>query len=90
MAAIRELEEETGMKADSAELVGYAHFALTNPAREELGAIYRSSRSGQDAHDSDELTDFVWRIPLENTEREISALDDVIAAWVLGPAANSQ
>lgn len=82
-AAIRELKEETGMDADAVELVGYAHFALTNPIREELGAIYRRPRHGQDAHDSDELTDFVWRIPLETSEREISTLDDVIAAWVL-------
>lgn len=84
-AAVRELEEETGMKAHSVELVGYAHFELTNPRREELGAIYRAERQGQDAVDSNELADFVWRTPLETTELEISALDDVIAAWVLGP-----
>lgn len=84
-AAIREVDEETGIKVGSPELVGYAHFALVNPVRQELGAVYYARHHGRNASASDELSDFVWKRPLEPTEVEISALDDAIAAWAIGP-----
>lgn len=82
-AAIRELEEETGIEARSLEFLGYAFFALMSPTRSELGAIYRSRRDGQRAHASDELTEFVWRRPLEPSDLEISVLDNEIASWAM-------
>lgn len=85
-AAIREVDEETGIKIRSPELVGYAHFALVNPIREELGAVYYARRCGEDPVASDELSDFVWKRPLEATTVEISALDDAVAAWVIAAA----
>lgn len=80
-AARRELEEETGIRVDVLTLVGYARFALTNPPRDELGAVYRATVSGEQASASDEMQQFLWRTPLSDTDQAISALDDAIAAW---------
>lgn len=81
-AARRELEEETAIRVATLDLLGYARFALTDPSREELGAVYRAEVTGQQAVASDEMQQFVWRKPLSETELAISALDDAIAEWV--------
>ncbi|GGF31651.1 hypothetical protein GCM10010922_03420 [Microbacterium sorbitolivorans] len=83
-AARRELEEETGIRVDVLTLVGYAEFALTNPLRDELGAVYRATVSGEQASASDEMQQFLWRTPLSTTGHAISALDDAIAEWATG------
>lgn len=83
-AAVRELKEETGIDAVSPDLVGYAQFALENPRRRELGAVYRVQVAGQDAVPGDELVDFVWRKAGEPTDLDISPLDDAIASWAIG------
>lgn len=82
-AARRELEEETGIHIEALALVGYAQFALTNPIRAELGAIYRAEASGKQASASDEMEHFLWRSPLSETEHAIAALDDAIADWAV-------
>ncbi|MFD5224834.1 NUDIX domain-containing protein [Microbacterium sp. NPDC058342] len=81
--ARRELEEETGIHIETLELVGYAQFALTDPVRDELGAIYRAEVAGVQASASDEMQQFLWRSPLSETEHVISALDDAIAEWAV-------
>lgn len=80
-AAKRELEEETAIRVEALDLVGYARFSLTKPQREELGAIYFTRVADQQAQASEELQAFVWRKPLSESALTIAALDDVIAAW---------
>ena len=80
-AARRELEEETGIRIDALNLLGYARFALTVPNRDELGAIYFARVSNEKATASEEMQQFVWRTPLSESDLEVSALDDVIAEW---------
>lgn len=82
-AARRELEEETSIRIEELELVGYAHFALTDPKREELGAVHVAQVTAAQPTASDELQEFVWRKPLSEGSFSVSALDDAIAAWVL-------
>lgn len=81
-AARRELEEETGIRIDTLDLLGYARFALTDPNRDELGAVYFAKVTNERAAASDEMQQFVWRKPLSESDLEISALDDAIAEWV--------
>lgn len=83
-AARRELEEETGIGIDTLVLVGYARFALTDPSRDELGAVYFAKVINEQAAASDEMQQFVWRRPLSESDLAISALDDAIAEWVAG------
>lgn len=80
-AAKRELEEETAIRVEALDLVGYARFSLTKPQREELGAIYYTRVADQQAQASEELQALVWRKPLSESALTIAALDDVIAAW---------
>ncbi|MDN3243037.1 NUDIX hydrolase [Glycomyces tritici] len=80
-AAKRELEEETAIRVETLDLVGYARFTLTKPQREELGAVYRTRVADPQAQASEELQAFVWRKPLSESALAIAALDDVIAAW---------
>lgn len=80
-AARRELEEETGIRIDTLGLLGYARFALTEPNRDELGAVYFAKGVNERATDSDEMQQFTWRTPLSESDLEISALDDAIAHW---------
>ena len=80
-AARRELEEETGIRIDALDLLGYARFALTAPTRDELGAVYVARAINQQASASDEMQRFVWRKPLSDSDHAISALDDAIADW---------
>jgi 8-oxo-dGTP pyrophosphatase MutT (NUDIX family) len=80
-AARRELEEETGIRIDALNLLGYARFALTVPNRDELGAIYFARVSNEKATASEEMQQFVWRTPLSESDLEVSALDDAIAEW---------
>ncbi|WP_052460684.1 NUDIX domain-containing protein [Microbacterium gorillae] len=81
-AARRELEEETGIRIEALDLFGYARFALTDPDRDELGAVYFAKVLNTEATASDEMQQFVWRKPLSESDLEISALDDAIAEWV--------
>ena len=83
-AARRELEEETGIRADALQLLGYARFALTDPIREELGAVYVAETEGRGTTTSDEMSHFVWRRPLSASQSRVSALDDAIADWAVG------
>jgi 8-oxo-dGTP diphosphatase len=80
-AAKRELEEETAIRVETLNLVGYARFTLTKPQREELGAVYFTRVAAPQAQASEELQAFVWRKPLSQSALTIAALDDVIAAW---------
>lgn len=82
-AARRELEEETGIRIGSLDFVGYARFALSDPSRDELGAVYFARVTNQQAAASDEMQQFIWRKPLSESDLAISALDDAIAAWVI-------
>lgn len=82
-AARRELDEETGIRVDDLDLVGYARFTLTGPSREELGAVYFARIAGQQAQESEELRAFVWRRPRSASDLAVSVLDDAIAEWVL-------
>lgn len=85
-AASRELQEETGIYVPQPRLVGYAHFALTCPEREELGAIFLARVTDAVPMPSDELVELAWRVPLTASETSVSHLDDVIAAWALDAA----
>lgn len=82
-AAQRELEEESGIRTDTLELLGYARFSLADPARDELGAIYVASATNQSPQDRAELDAFIWRRPLSASTLAISPLDDAIADWAL-------
>lgn len=83
-AARRELEEESSVRVEVLELVGFARFALANPPREELGAVFTATLTEQHVRDSDELEAFVWRRPLSPSSLVISPLDDAIAGWASG------
>jgi 8-oxo-dGTP diphosphatase len=80
-AAKRELEEETAIRVETLDLVGYARFMLNKPEREELGAIYFTRVTHRQTQASEELQAFVWRKPLSESALTIAVLDDVIAAW---------
>ncbi|WP_188712039.1 NUDIX domain-containing protein [Microbacterium faecale] len=80
-AARRELEEETGIRIDTLDLLGYARFTLTDPNRSELGAVYFAKVVNEHATASDEMLQFVWRRPLSESNFTISILDDAIAEW---------
>lgn len=82
-AARRELEEETGIRIDTLDLLGYAKFALTGPSRNELGAVYFAEVVDCQTAASDEMQQFVWRKLLSESDIAISALDDAIAEWVI-------
>ncbi|THV26495.1 NUDIX hydrolase [Glycomyces paridis] len=80
-AAKRELQEETAIRAETLDLVGYARFTLTKPQREELGAVYFTRVADPQPQAGEELQAFVWRKPLSESALPIAALDDAIAAW---------
>jgi len=80
-AARRELEEETGIRIETLDLIGYARFTLTDPDRDELGAVYFAKVINTEVAASDEMQQFVWRKPLSESDLEIAALDDAIAEW---------
>lgn len=80
-AAKRELEEETAIRVETLDLVGYARFTLTKPQREELGAVYFTRVAERQTRAGEELQAFVWRKPLSESALTIAVLDDVIAAW---------
>ena len=88
-AAQRELEEETGIRAETLKLLGFAQFSLVAPVREELGAIYLTRTTSRRTVASDEMSEFVWRRPLTGSPSEVSALDDAIADWAVGLVAVS-
>lgn len=79
--ARRELEEETGIRIDTLNLLGYARFSLTDPNRDELGAVYFAKVTNERATASNEMRQFVWRKPLSESALDISPLDDAIAEW---------
>lgn len=81
--AHRELEEETGIRVRVLQLLGYARFALVDPLRVELGAVYLAVVRSRHATPSQELLRFVWREPGDETDLPISVLDDAIAAWAV-------
>lgn len=82
-AARRELDEETGIRVDTLHLLGYARFVLTDPSREELGAVYFARVTNQRATVSHEMPQFTWRAPLSKPDLAISTLDDAIAGCVV-------
>lgn len=80
-AAARELEEETGVVVEPAELewIGLATFELLKPARRELAAVYRASFVDEPAiHASDELIEVAW-LDLSDLPSRYSALDLAVA-----------
>lgn len=82
-AAVRELEEETGVGAAPLTLIGYARFALVNPEREELGAVYSTRVAKKEARSGEELVALTWRTPMHSSSLAISPLDDAIAEWAI-------
>lgn len=82
-AAVRELEEETAIRINSLELIGYARFELSQPKREELAAVYYVLLPDPQPRASQELQAFAWRTPLSQSIVPISLLDDVIAEWAV-------
>lgn len=82
-AAVRELAEETGVVVDPVALryEGSATFALVNPPRHELAAIFSASLpEGAALTASEELIELRWAEPAR--ERHLS-LDAYIATWVV-------
>ncbi|WP_432884808.1 NUDIX hydrolase [Kribbella sp. CA-245084] len=65
-AAVRELEEESGQRADSLDLAGVARIRIAPDDRLEYLAIYRGQlASPQPFVANDEMSDAVWWNPTE-------------------------
>lgn len=82
-AAARELEEETSIRIETPELIGYARFELNAPRREELAAVYGALLPDARPQASHEMQSFIWRTPLSESTAPIGLLDDVIAEWAV-------
>ncbi|MFE6286593.1 NUDIX domain-containing protein [Streptomyces sp. NPDC057877] len=63
-AALRELSEETGQRADELSFAGYARFVLGVDGRTEYGALFTgSTASPGPCRANDEIADFTWWDP---------------------------
>ncbi|GAB2734140.1 NUDIX hydrolase [Amycolatopsis magusensis] len=79
-AALRELAEETGIRATAAEFATVAEFALVAPVRREYGAVYRLAPPERPRPEpSEEALDFRWWDPAAPVPEGMSPLDAAIA-----------
>ncbi|WP_414941819.1 NUDIX hydrolase [Amycolatopsis sp. cmx-11-51] len=82
-AAVRELREETGIDGVDLTFVAVAEFALVEPARRELLAVYRGElQVVPRLVVNDEALGFRWWRPAEPVSEEMSPLDAEIARRV--------
>ncbi|MDQ7803151.1 NUDIX domain-containing protein [Amycolatopsis sp. A133] len=82
-AAARELAEETGIRGVALTFAAVAEFALTEPARREFLAVYRTELTiAPRLTLSDEGTGFRWWPPGEPVDADLSPLDAELAARV--------
>ncbi|AXB42253.1 NUDIX hydrolase [Amycolatopsis albispora] len=82
-AALRELAEETGILATTAEFAVVAEFALVAPVRREYAAVYRLALEAPPRPVvSDEALAFRWWDPATPVPPEMSPLDAAIARQV--------
>jgi 8-oxo-dGTP diphosphatase len=79
--AARELAEETGIHGVALTFVAVAEFALADPARRELLAVYRTELATAPRLTlSEEGLGFRWWSPREPADPDMSPLDAEIAA----------
>jgi 8-oxo-dGTP pyrophosphatase MutT (NUDIX family) len=79
-AALRELEEETGIRTDRALLVASAEFTIAGDATKYLAAVFTIHLDfDPDLVASDELTGFLWWDPTDDEWDGLSPLDADIA-----------
>ncbi|WIX89611.1 NUDIX hydrolase [Amycolatopsis sp. DG1A-15b] len=82
-AAVRELAEETGIRGVALTFAVVAEFALTEPARREFLAVYRTELTTAPRLTlSDEGLGFRWWTPGEPVDADMSPLDAELAARV--------
>ena len=79
-AALRELAEETGIRADRASLVARAEFRFRDDATDYLAAVYSVVLdSAPDLVESDELSSFKWWNPTIELFDGLSPVDAEVA-----------
>ncbi|SMC47034.1 NUDIX hydrolase [Kibdelosporangium aridum] len=89
-AAVRELHEETGIRAMDLTFVAVAEFDLVAPERRELLAVYRLQlRVVPTLTVNDEALDFRWWPPTSPIDNDMSPLDAEIAWRVYRRAATA-
>jgi len=75
-AAIRELEEETGIRAVRVSPVARAEFLFAGEANSHLAAVFAVALCGDPKLvESDELNSFHWWVPTEELWEGVSPLD---------------
>lgn len=85
-AASRELAEETGLEVDDLTWVGLARFALVDPTRDELAAVYSVGVGAEvtPVPADDELIMLMWVDPNGSPPPpESSPIDLAIARWAV-------
>lgn len=84
--ALRELAEETGIRADRAALVASAEFTFRGDATRYLAAVFALSlESEPELVASEELASFVWWDPGSDAWDGLSPLDAEVARRCLSP-----
>lgn len=82
-AAMRELTEETGIKAGELHFVAVAEFDLRLPSRREYTAVYRTElRAVPQLVVNDEAMDFCWWDPRSPLAADLNPLDAEIGRRV--------
>jgi 8-oxo-dGTP diphosphatase len=75
-AALRELREETGIRADEVTLVARAEFLFDGATTRYLAAVFTVVLDGApDLVESDELNSFIWWDPSGKSSKGMSPLD---------------
>jgi 8-oxo-dGTP pyrophosphatase MutT (NUDIX family) len=87
-AAVRELQEESGLHLPSLTLAGYARFRLTTPPRDEYAAVYTADVTTR--HDgfvpNEEISAICWWDTTGPAPRETQILDATLAQHARMPA----
>jgi 8-oxo-dGTP pyrophosphatase MutT (NUDIX family) len=79
-AALRELAEETGIRADRVSLVARAEFTFEGDTTTYLAAVFSVAlESSPDLVESDELSKFIWWDPTGELWNGLSPLDAEVA-----------
>ncbi len=83
-AAVRELEEETGILATDLDFMAVVEFELQRPTRREYAAVYRTALQVRpQLVVNDEVSDFQWWDPCLPLSDDMSPLDAEIGRRVI-------
>ncbi|MDQ0678325.1 8-oxo-dGTP diphosphatase [Arthrobacter pascens] len=84
-AALRELEEETGVSAGHLDFEARALFSLKRPDRLEYAAVYSTHLTAlPELRTNEEASAFLWWTPTPCPEENMSSLDAALAFRIAG------